>query len=95
MSVENNTPLPIFGADAETAWIFSEEKLAEMRTAAHSGAQEAVARFMRSMDSSCEGADSVGPSPGKKAKMNVGEITLAEDLMLQVGYQSSRSCFWS
>ena len=95
MSVENNTPLPIFGADAETAWIFSEEKLAEMRTAAHSGAQEAVARFMRSMDSSSEGADSVGPSPGKKAKMNVGEITLAEDLMLQVGYQSSRSCFWS
>ena len=79
-----NIPLPIFGADAETAWIFSEDNLLEMRKVAHSCAQDAVTRFIRSVDNGLEPTDSVAPSPGKKAKLDVGEISLAEDMMLQV-----------
>ena len=71
--------LPIFGADADGAWLFTEEKLAEMRASAHSSAQESIMRFVRSSDD-----DSVGPSPVKKTKLDIDMITLAEDLILQV-----------
>ena len=80
--VENNVSLPIFGADAEDAWLFTEEKLSEMRAAAHKSATDAVARFLKSIEN--ESSDSVAPSPGKKAKKELDLITLAEDLMLQV-----------
>ena len=80
--IENSVSLPIFGADAEDAWLFTEEKLSEMRAAAHKSATDAVARFLKSVEN--ESSDSVAPSPGKKAKKELDLITLAEDLMLQV-----------
>jgi hypothetical protein len=76
---QENQTLPIFGADADGAWLFSEEKLADMRAAAHTCAQETIMRFVRSSED-----DSVGPSPVKKTKMDIDMITLAEDLVLQV-----------
>ena len=84
MSSGTETSLPIFGADAEGAWLFSEEKLAEMRAAAHKSATDAISRFMRTSENSIEATGSIAPSPGKKAKKELDEISLAEDLMLQV-----------
>ena len=77
---QENQTLPIFGADADGAWLFTEENLAEIRAAAHTCAKETIMRFVRSS----EGSDSVGPSPVKKTKMDIDMITLAEDLVLQV-----------
>ena len=74
----------LFGTfgDTETAWIFTEKQLTEMRTDVHEQAEEAVLRWLRSPDGVDESV--VGPSPGKKAKVDVDVITLAEDLTLQV-----------
>jgi hypothetical protein len=85
---QENQALPIFGADAEGAWIFTEERLADMRAAAHTCAQETILRFIRSSENGQDGSDSVGPSPVKKSKTEIEMITLAEDLLLQVLLES-------
>ncbi len=84
--------LPVFGEDSDGMWIFSPERLAEMRADVHLHAQNAVLQHNRSSENDQDSNESIGPSPGKKAKTDVEMISLAEDLMLQARF-SFLLCF--
>ena len=74
--------LTTFG-DTESCWLFSSEALSELHAKAHAASAEAVQRSFGSSHAD-SGQSTVEPSPGKKPRIDLEIVTLAEDKTLQV-----------